>query len=66
MPSKRKRKRIFRKFNGKKFRLWATADTKVTAIVVARAKRNQNFNARITKTKDRKEPYRIWIRAKGR
>lgn len=64
-----KKKFIYKMFDGKRFRLWATADTKSTAKKVAEAKRTATglkYNARITKTKDKKSPYRIWIRAKGR
>ncbi len=65
-----KRKFIYKMFSGKKFRLWATASTKPVALAVADAKRNPKrglrYNARITKTKDKRAPYRIWIRAKGR
>lgn len=63
------KKFIYRNFNGKRFRLWATADSKSTAEKVADAKRNAKglkYYARITKTSDKKRPYKIWIRAKGR
>ena len=59
----------YKMLDGKKFRLWATADSKPTAERVAHAKRNAKglrYNARITPTKDKKSPYKIWIRAKGR
>ena len=59
---------VYRKFDGKKFRLWATADSKSTADRVADAKRNPKsglrYYARITKTNNKKRPYKIWIRAR--
>lgn len=63
-----RRKFIYRNFDGQKFRLWATADSKSTAEKVAHAKRTHpkglRYYARITKTGSKKRPYKIWIRAR--
>lgn len=62
-----KRKLIYRMFEGERFRLYATADTKPTALTVAdamRTRKGTKYFARVTKTGDKKRPYKIWIRAR--